>query len=131
MSREHAELPVWRCHKLVRAAKIKAVVYDSGITVAGFGIVAGPGNAILVRLEGGAEVPIDGSVLFARGAPDIGDYLVRYEPDGYLSWSPAKAFEDGYTLVAPAGTRTCSRCVGTGVFGEMCQGCAGSGRVRV
>ena len=27
-----------------------------------------------------------------------GGYYVRY-PDGYESWSPAEAFEDGYTLV--------------------------------
>lgn len=30
----------------------------------------------------------------------IGGYLVFY-PDGYLSWSPAKSFEEGYTLVDP------------------------------
>jgi len=35
---------------------------------------------------------------FARGRPSDGDYLVRYE-DGYLSWSPKKAFENGYTKV--------------------------------
>lgn len=32
---------------------------------------------------------------FARGAPEPGDYLVRYN-DGYLSWSPKQAFEEGH-----------------------------------
>jgi hypothetical protein len=36
---------------------------------------------------------------FGRGSPAVGDYLVRYEPEGYLSWSPKKAFEDGYTEI--------------------------------
>ena len=29
---------------------------------------------------------------------EAGGYYVRY-PDGYESWSPAEAFEEGYTLV--------------------------------
>lgn len=29
-------------------------------------------------------------------APAVGDYVVRYS-DGYTSWSPKKAFEEGYT----------------------------------
>ena len=35
---------------------------------------------------------------FARGMPTPGDYIVIYA-DGYKSWSPAKAFEEGYTRV--------------------------------
>ena len=34
---------------------------------------------------------------FKRGTPKVGDYLVRYQPDGYLSWSPKAVFEAGYT----------------------------------
>ena len=30
--------------------------------------------------------------------PEVGGYYLRYE-DGYESWSPAKAFEDGYSLI--------------------------------
>ena len=33
--------------------------------------------------------------VFARGRPNLGDYIVIYD-DGYKSWSPAKTFEDGY-----------------------------------
>ena len=46
-----------------------------------------------------------GSDVFARGMPEYkGDgeafdaYLVVYD-DGYVSWSPAKAFEEGYTRI--------------------------------
>lgn len=35
-----------------------------------------------------------------RHLPVVGGYVVRYE-DGYTSFSPAKAFEDGYTLIEP------------------------------
>jgi hypothetical protein len=40
--------------------------------------------------------------VFSRGIPDVGDCMVRYAPDGYLSWSPAKVFEDGYALLEEA-----------------------------
>jgi len=35
---------------------------------------------------------------FARSAPIPGDYIVIYD-DGYKSWSPVKAFEEGYTRI--------------------------------
>lgn len=39
------------------------------------------------------------SLLFARGLPqDDYFYLVQYE-DGYISWSPKKVFEEGYTEI--------------------------------
>lgn len=45
----------------------------------------------------------------ARGAPIVGEsYLVRYD-DGYVSWSPAKAFEAGYTLIEQATGATVSQ----------------------
>ncbi len=31
--------------------------------------------------------------------PQPGDYLVRYAPDGHMSWSPKAAFEAGYSPV--------------------------------
>lgn len=44
-----------------------------------------------------AYIPDD--KIFSRGVAAPGDYLVIYE-DGYVSWSPAKAFEEGYALIA-------------------------------
>jgi hypothetical protein len=72
----------YRSHKVVEAAVIAEVQ---------------PG-----RVRVGHEwidVPTD---IFARdGQPIIGvDYLVRYA-DGYVSWSPRAAFEEGYAEVKP------------------------------
>ncbi|HUO22329.1 MAG TPA: hypothetical protein VMU59_07420 [Caulobacteraceae bacterium] len=78
------QLPQYRSHKIVRAAPIKA--FD------------------VVKLTVDVELPEMGAMLgvpdnfFARGAPSIGDYLVVYD-DSYMSWSPKKAFEDGYSAL--------------------------------
>lgn len=92
MSDEHvANMPEWKCHKMVRAAKI---VRLGGFTSAQSGdvdILDVDGLQLTVQLE--AEVMR--RVLQGATSADLG-YLVRYE-DGYVSWSPSKAFEDGYT----------------------------------
>ncbi len=78
-------LPRYRSHKIVRAA-----------TIAGFEKKVG--NDEIVRLNLGAErapmIRLAPSV-FARGWPVVGDYIVVYD-DGYVSWSPKRAFEEGY-----------------------------------
>lgn len=79
-----SELAEWKCHKVVKAGKVldAPILTDLEVTVEG---------------ADGAECEVQvPSNAFARGAPAIGDYIVIYE-DGYISWSPAKAFEDGYT----------------------------------
>ena len=55
------------------------------------------GNVVLVDK---AVVPLTKKDHERIGAmvKDGGGYLVRYD-DGYLSWSPKKAFEDGYTAI--------------------------------
>lgn len=81
----------WRSHKVVEAAKIIEVFVSRA-------------NKPVVRVESpdgdetkfvAFDVPEDFS---ARGTAEPGDYFIRYK-DGYMSWSPAKEFEDGYTLV--------------------------------
>lgn len=73
----------YRCHKLVRAGRI-------------VGLHAVPGGAILALADGeGHQVSNDW--LVKHGTALEGGYLVDYE-DGYRSWSPAQAFEQGYTL---------------------------------
>ncbi len=72
----------YQSHKVVEAAIIESWVQTE----------AGP---IQVKTDQGTWLAKFN--IFARGNPQVGDYLVRYE-DGYLSWSPAKAFEEGYTL---------------------------------
>lgn len=68
-------------HKTVHAAKIKAVDNVSGATVG-------------IHLDDGSTINVD--VPFIRKHdPKPGGYYVVYS-DGYASYSPAKAFEEGY-----------------------------------
>lgn len=78
----------WQSHKIVEAGIITGLEWP---TASG----TPPTHA---QVDGGALVDLPPDI-FSRGGPLIGsDYLVRYA-DGYLSWSPKKAFEDGYIEV--------------------------------
>lgn len=79
----------YQSHKIVEAAPIVACHVVSGDKV------GGSAGLSYVEIESSERVTVPKS-FFSRGMPAEGDYLVRYE-DGYLSWSPKKAFEDGYT----------------------------------
>lgn len=76
----------YRCHKVVEAGKIEKILTERR-----------PDGKTRVTIRDGGTIEVERKI-FARGMPAIGDYLVRYE-DGYISWSPAKAFEAGYTLL--------------------------------
>ena len=75
------EMPKYRCHKEVWALKI-ASVNDCTITPVDEGY-------------GPFEVP---SNYIRKHDPQPGGYYVQYK-DGYTSFSPADAFEDGYTRI--------------------------------
>lgn len=77
-------LASWKCHKIVTAGKINALYSDLH-----FGIEQADGSNLTM------DIPAD---LFKRGKAAVGDYFVVYD-DGYSSWSPAKAFEEGYARV--------------------------------
>ena len=88
MNNSQRELPKYKSHKVVRALKISEIELheDKSVTItpvdtgyAPFKTVAGWGE----RLNGNED--------------DAGYYVVY--PDGYASWSPSKAFEEGYTKV--------------------------------
>lgn len=88
-----ATIPQWRSHKVVTADK-----------VIGVSAVLGTSDGANRREDWELEC---GEVIHALGSlrsrvPDhvspLGGYYVRYE-DGFESWSPAKAFEEGYTKV--------------------------------
>jgi hypothetical protein len=87
------QLPRYQSHKQVSALQIKAVVPNPR----GFEL------HFVDKRFAPHEVP---AAWVAKRCPDVlgdaellvGGYLVVYE-DGYLSWSPAGAFESGYTLV--------------------------------
>ena len=82
-------LPLYRSHKLVEAFQIRAIVQDR---TGGAGLI--PEGDLFERFT------VDAAYLL-KHAPRPGGYFVRYR-DGYCSWSPAEAFEAGYTRV-PAG----------------------------
>lgn len=84
------EMPRYRSHKEVRALKLREVRPDDV-----------PGHTRFVP-DDPEQVPHvygnDSEVVKRCLAVEMGDpgYLVVY-PDGFMSWSPTQAFEDGYT----------------------------------
>lgn len=83
------EMPRYKCHKEVWALKIKEVKVQTNDEGGGWWITPEePGYARF-------GVPHDWVV---KHDPKAGGYYVVYD-DGYRSFSPAKAFEDGYTLL--------------------------------
>ena len=79
------EMPRYRSHKTVWALKIAAIKYE------GVGAVMTPVE------DGYAPFAIDADYMHKHD-PKVGGYYVVYA-DGYKSWSPAEAFESGYTLM--------------------------------
>ncbi len=76
----------YKSHKIVEAAKIEKISGDYG-TVHGATLHFVGGGALLVS-----------RAYLNKHEPNVGGYYVRY-PDGYASWSPADAFEAGYTEI--------------------------------
>lgn len=75
-------LPLYVCHKKVRAAEI------DGISLTG-----------VLHLKDLGFMPMSRPWLDKHN-PEVGGYFVVYE-DGYQSYSPKKAFEDGYSAFPP------------------------------
>lgn len=86
---------LYQCHKQVRAARVEAIDRIGGGTCLKFLFVDGP-----------AFVCHENDPMLARYRPVIGDYLVEYE-DGHRSFSPAAAFEKGYTELHECTCYTC------------------------
>lgn len=82
-------MPRYRCHKEVHALKIVGVI-DS--TTPGH---ESDGSRVLVVEAPYAPVLVDREYV-RKHAPTAGGYYVLYD-DGYRSFSPAGAFEGGYT----------------------------------
>lgn len=78
-------MPLYRCHKKVWAVKIAAVkIHDDGAVT-------------LTPVEPFHPFTIE-SGYAQKHNPQPGGYYVLYA-DGYQSFSPAQAFEEGYSLV--------------------------------
>jgi hypothetical protein len=89
------EMPRYHCHKEVWALKIKAILNpNEGIPS------EDNGERILTFSDDGAEAAafLVSPDYMAKHNPEIGGYYVVYK-DGYKSFSPAAAFEEGYTRV--------------------------------
>jgi hypothetical protein len=96
MSIPQREIPKYKCHKEVHALKIAAIEYDH--TKAQAENRETDGSAMIVPAGGGyAPFRVDFAYL-NKHKPEVGGYYVVYE-DGYKSFSPAKAFEDGYAKI--------------------------------
>ena len=81
------EMPKYLCHKQVWALRIAAISYDTAHN-----------RTLLTPEESGyAPVAVD-QPWMAKHLPEVGGFYVVYG-DGYKSYSPAKAFEDGYTRI--------------------------------
>jgi hypothetical protein len=88
MSKVAAEMPRYKCHKEVWALKIAAIEFGEN------------GEAKIAPADAGFapfETPVGYRTKFHGGEADLGYYVVY--ADGYASWSPTKAFEEGYTRI--------------------------------
>lgn len=83
MNEAMTEMPRYVCHKQVWALKIKEIKLAA----------AGP-HLIVPEEPGYAAIEISDEWL-RKHEPVVGGYYVAYK-DGYRSFSPAVAFEEGY-----------------------------------
>jgi hypothetical protein len=84
MTTSMIEMPQYQCHKKVWALKIKSIERGS-VTKLSF------------EDDGYASILVS-SDYDTKHQPEAGGYYVVYA-DGYESYSPAKAFEEGYSRV--------------------------------
>lgn len=83
-----AELPRYRCHKEVWALKIDSLKPRT----------PDDGTLLLTPTDGRYAAFVLDAEYVSKHNPQTGGYYVVYK-DGYKSFSPAEAFEDGYTLI--------------------------------
>ena len=76
----------YKCHKVVRAMHIAAIT-QRATPFPGFVLADLASNEWVITTE-----------FMERHNPETGGYIVMYE-DGYTSFSPKEAFEDGYALL--------------------------------
>ncbi len=81
------ELPKYQSHKIVHALKIKKLEKPPP-----------SGDCIFLPEEEGYDWKFLSAEYMKKHKPQVGGYYVVYD-DGYQSWSPAKAFEEGYTKI--------------------------------
>lgn len=89
------QLPRWKCHKVVAAAKIKALEF-------GYNPQRDRAVHLLIPEDRSLQPIAVDQAYMAKHNPVVPGYFVVYESvDGnapYESWSPVAEFEAGYTL---------------------------------
>lgn len=90
------EMPQYKSHKLIWALKIREIVFDSDLAKTENRETDGSATIIPEDKEY-APFKVDHAYC-RKHQPKPGGYYVVYK-DGYKSWSPADAFEDGYTKI--------------------------------
>lgn len=87
MNQASVELPKYRCHKEVWALKIKSLSNEERPT------------HYTITPEDARYAPFEVENEYVeKHKPEAGGYYVVYK-DGYKSFSPAAAFEEGYTQI--------------------------------
>jgi len=87
-----SEMPKYRSHKKVWALKILEMRDDTPPNQESDG-----SRTIVPADEGFAPFRVESDYV-RKHSPQAGGYYVVYQ-DGYKSWSPAEAFEGGYTRI--------------------------------
>ena len=82
-------IPQYQCHKQVGALKISEIQNP---------FPGGKGNAQILHFEDPFDSVQVSAEWMSKHNPVVGGYYVVYQ-DGYASFSPADAFESGYTKV--------------------------------
>ncbi len=90
------KLPEYQCHKRVRAAKIADILTLGPPTHFGNATVAAK---LSFRIDGDQFHVLVTREWMSKHQPQKGGYYVEYD-DGYTSYSPAAAFEGGYSPIA-------------------------------
>ena len=93
---DSCEMPRYKCIKDVWALKIKSIVFDSDLAAQSGRETDGSAT---FTPEDDCYAPIKLSAEYVhKHKPVEGGYYVVYK-DGYKSFSPASAFEEGYVLI--------------------------------
>jgi hypothetical protein len=90
------ELPQYKSHKKVWALKIAKIELDSDVAQTE-GRETDDSAMITPEEDGYAPFKVDGFYLL-KHEPHVGGYYVVYK-GGYKSFSPAEAFDDGYSRI--------------------------------
>lgn len=91
-----AEMPKYKCNKVVHAHKIETITFDSDVAKDEKRDTTG--KAVIMPAEEGYPSFEVSAEYVQKHDPKRGGYWVFFS-DGYESWSPAEAFKAGYTKI--------------------------------